>query len=144
MKIFRVTIYFAIAACVLSPVYAQTGDSIAINNPTSVNPDTINPDEENSYWQANYSSRPYYDKDKDYALYAPAYKYGVDLYKLNPGKRYEELDQVQLRNDWNRNQHKEDTGLVWGDAQAATRDAYNRIYEANHKNDLEEALKNVH
>lgn len=83
--------------------------------------------EENSYWQKNYSSRPYYSKSRNYSTYAPAYQYGVDLYNRNPGVPYSSLNQSQLSSGWNdtRNNSK----LDWSDAQLATRDAYNRLYE---------------
>ncbi len=82
---------------------------------------------ENTYWQDHYSSAPYYSNSRNYSIYAPAYQYGVDLYNKNPGVPYSSLNQEQLNSGWSnaRNQSQ----LDWSDAQLATRDAYNRLYE---------------
>lgn len=86
-------------------------------------------DTENTYWKEHYSSRPYYDKSRDYNNYEPAYRYGVDLYNQNPGVPYSSLNQEQLRNGWNNARDK--SQMDWSDVQIATQDAYNRLYESN-------------
>lgn len=86
-------------------------------------------DAENNYWQEHYSSRPYYNKSRDYNTYQPAYRYGVDLYNQNPGVPYSSLNQEQLKMGWNSARDK--SQMDWADVQIATQDAYNRLYESN-------------
>lgn len=82
-----------------------------------------------AYWNANFASRPYYNSSRTYANYEPAYRYGVDLYNQNPGKTYEDLNQVQISKDWLA--ARGGSSLNWTDADQATRDAYNRMVEVN-------------
>ena len=90
------------------------------------NNNTTSWDAENSFWSSNYSTRPYANSTRNYSVYQPAYRYGVDLYNQNPGKRYDDLNQPQLGTDWN--QARGTSNLDWSDAQLATRDAYDRMY----------------
>jgi hypothetical protein len=82
---------------------------------------------QNTYWRNTYSSRPYYSSSRDYSLYEPAYRYGVDLYNRNMCKPYESLSANQLNSGWG--QARGTSSLNWNDAQVATRDAYNRMYQ---------------
>ncbi|NDF11959.1 MAG: hypothetical protein EB060_03965 [Proteobacteria bacterium] len=82
---------------------------------------------ENDYWHNQYPSRPYYDRGRAYSTVEPAYRYGVDLYNQNPGRRYEELNQSQLSSGWDT--ARGTSTMNWNDAQNATRDAYNRMYD---------------
>ncbi|NDE91222.1 MAG: hypothetical protein EB059_08850 [Alphaproteobacteria bacterium] len=91
---------------------------------------TISWSSQSTYWQNNYSKRPYYNGTNSYVTYEPAYKYGIDLYNRNQGKPYNELDQSQLGKGWE--QSHGSSNLNWNEAQAATQDAYNRIYNNNH------------
>ncbi len=81
---------------------------------------------ENDYWRQNYASRPYYEQDRDYSAYEPAYRYGVDTYHQNPGLTYEDLDQKDLERGWNA--RRGNSAMEWNEAQDATRDAYRRAY----------------
>src|SRR5215213_10205152 len=38
--------------------------------------ESVNPTVEEGYWRENYKKRPYYQSDRDYDHYAPAYRYG--------------------------------------------------------------------
>lgn len=84
-------------------------------------------DAQNNYWRNNYSSRPYFSSSRNYSTYEPAYRYGVDMYNRNPGVRWEDIDQAQLSSGWVRT--RGNSSLSWSDAQMATQDAYNRMYE---------------
>ncbi len=106
-------------------VDVTTSNTTGINRTASTGTNTTW-NTENSYWRNNYASRPYYSQTMSYSAYEPAYRYGVDLYNRNPGKRYEDLDQSQLGNGWT--QARGTTTLSWDQAQAATRDAYTRMY----------------
>lgn len=83
-------------------------------------------DAENIYWRDNYPKRTYYNKDRDYSVYAPAYRYGVDMYNRTSGKVYSDISQEEMRRGWE--QARGDSSLSWDDAQLATRDAYTRMY----------------
>lgn len=87
---------------------------------------SYNWESENAYWRSNFPSRPY-SSGGQYSNYEPAYRYGVELYKLNRDKSYDQLDQPQVRAGWEQN--RAGSTLNWSDAQQATRDAYNRLYE---------------
>ena len=100
---------------------ATTGNS-SVNTTTSSNWDS-----QNSYWRNNYISRPYYNSTRDYSLYEPAYRYGYDMYSRNSGKTYNDLSQEELRRGWE--QARGNSNLNWNDAQMATRDSYNRLYD---------------
>lgn len=79
---------------------------------------------EKKYWQENYSSRPY-SRDMDYTSYEPAYRYGIETYNRNPGKKYDELSDADLRAGWER--FKDKSSLTWERAKEAVRDAYDRV-----------------
>lgn len=84
-------------------------------------------DSEIDYWRGRYPSVSYYNKDRDYSTYEPAYRYGMELYRQNLGKSYNELDTSRLSNGWS--QARGSSNLNWNDAQLATRDAYMRMME---------------
>lgn len=81
---------------------------------------------QNTYWRDNYASRPYAGT-RSYSTYEPAYRYGVETYNRNQGKRYEDLSQDELNRGWT--QARGSSSMNWNDAQQATRDSYNRLYE---------------
>lgn len=81
---------------------------------------------ENEYWRGHYSSRPYYEKERGYSVYEPAYQYGFDAYNEYGGKRYEDLDDARLKAGWER--AHANTGMSWEQARGASRDAYERLY----------------
>ncbi|NBO19098.1 MAG: hypothetical protein EBV03_07730 [Proteobacteria bacterium] len=84
---------------------------------------------QSTYWRSNYSSRPYYNRDKDFSMYEPAYRYGTELYNENKGRPYAELESERLSNGWTT--ARGSSTLNWNEAQLATQDAYNRMYEMN-------------
>jgi len=84
---------------------------------------------ENAYWQQNFSSRPYYQVGANYNTYQPAYQYGVNAYSQYNGQPYSAV-QTQLQNNWN--SARGNSNLTWAQAQKATQDAYERIYNIQH------------
>ena len=84
---------------------------------------------ENIYWRNKYRERPYYTNTRDYSLYEPAYRYGVDMYNRNADRRFDSLSQSELNRGWS--QARGNSTLNWDEARSATRDAYNRLYEMN-------------
>jgi hypothetical protein len=81
---------------------------------------------EDRYWRENYSTRPYYRQGQDYTTYEPAYRYGADLYERNEGKRYDQLSRDEIESGWDDARGESD--MNWTQAEQATRDAYNRVY----------------
>lgn len=108
---------------------AATGDTADKTGDTSASASDSRWEAQTAYWREKYPSRPYYNSTRGYEVYEPAYRYGVELYNLNRGRNYGALKQAQLRNGWA--QARGDSVLSWNEAQMATRDAYNRLYE-NH------------
>ncbi len=89
-------------------------------------------EDQNKYWRNKYPSSSYYNSSRDYTTYEPAYRYGVDLYNRNPNMSYDQLDQAQLSGGWDK--ARGSSSLDWSDAQMATRDAYNRMYDNRNSN----------
>ncbi|MBN8531286.1 MAG: hypothetical protein J0L97_05435 [Alphaproteobacteria bacterium] len=85
---------------------------------------SVNWDAENTYWRDNYRSRPYFNTSRSYSEMSPAYRYGWDLYDRSNSRAYNDLDQEQLRKNWE--QARGDSNLDWNTAEPAIRDAYNR------------------
>ena len=106
--------------------FADSLSDIATRDTRGVTSSSADWTAEDNYWRSNYASRPYYHQDRDYNAYQPAYRYGMDVYNRNPGKRYEDLDAEELQSNWATARGNSDLG--WNDAQEATRDAYNRLY----------------
>ena len=52
----------------------------------------IDPTAEDGYWHTNYANRPYVNRDYTYDDYGPAYRYGVEYYRTNPGRTFEESE----------------------------------------------------
>ncbi len=82
---------------------------------------------ENKYWRQNYPTRPYYNKSKNYSVYEPSYRYGMELYNMNPDTGYESLDQKKLREDWMK--ANKNSKLTWEQVEPAVRDSYMRLYD---------------
>ena len=59
-----------------------------------------------------------------YDDYGPAYRYGVDSYSSNPGRKFDDLDD-DLGRDWD--SRRGSSTLDWGRAKHATRDAWQRL-----------------
>jgi len=116
-----------------------TGSTTASNaaNSTGTVNNSTNWNTENTYWRNHYSSRPYYSNSTGYSTYEPAYQYGVTMYNQNNGRPYSDLNQTQLNSGWA--QARGTSNLTWSQAQAATQDAYNRLYTQNHNANLSSA-----
>jgi len=101
-----------------------TGDvnsGYVVNNP--------NWNSENAYWQQNFATRPYNQAGTSYNTIQPAYQYGVNAYSQYNGQPYSAV-QTQLQNNWN--SARGNSNLTWAQAQNATQDAYERIYNIQH------------
>ena len=76
-----------------------------------------------SYWRNNFASRPY-SAGRDYADYAPAYRYGQEAHSRYPGRRYEDVE-GDLQSGWDKAKGKSKLG--WQEAKAAVRDAWDHL-----------------
>lgn len=85
----------------------------------------IDPTAEDAYWRDNYSTRPYVDAGSSYDDYGPAYRYGVDSYRSNPGATF---DETGLATGWN--SARGTSSLGWEQAKNATRDSWQRAKDA--------------
>lgn len=88
-------------------------------------------DEEDRYWSSEYSKRSYFNASQDYKAYRGAYSYGYDLYGQNKGRRYDELNDSDLKAGWER--FKDKTELTWERAKDAVKDAYNRVFDRDER-----------
>ena len=83
----------------------------------------IDPTAEETYWRANYTSRPYVAASSTYDDYGPAFAHGVNAYREHPGKAFDEIDST-LAEDWQR--ARSTSTLTWDAARDASRDAWLR------------------
>lgn len=88
------------------------------------NEQTTNWDTEDQFWRSNYNTRPYYQPNTDYNSYEPAYRYGHDLQNRYRGQRFEDINESELKQDWESMKSK--TKQTWEDAKDAVKDAFNR------------------
>jgi hypothetical protein len=117
----------AIGASIAGPIGAAIGaaaGAIAGGLGGSNAAETINPTTENSYWEENYSSRPYVREDAAFDDYRPAYQLGWESRKRLAGRRFEEVES-DLGRDWDK--FKGESRLKWDEAKHATRDAWERV-----------------
>lgn len=91
--------------------------------------ESINPTFEHTYWRTNYMSRPYMVTDMTYDDYGPAYQYGWETRSLQPGKTFKDIEN-DLEQNWEKVKGK--SRLMWHQATAATRDAWDRVTPSKH------------
>jgi len=87
--------------------------------------EAIDPTLETEYWRQNFRNRPYYQRDKTFDDYEPAYRYGWES-ATRPdysGRRFDEVEH-DLRRGW---ETKGDAKQAWYEVREATRDAWNRV-----------------
>ena len=108
----------AVGAAVGAVVGGLAGKGIA---------EKIDPTAEDAYWHDNYANRPYFNREYSYDDYGPAYRYGVDFYRSDPSRSFEEAE-VQMQRDWDRQKGR--SRLKWEDARPATRDSWQRVSDA--------------
>jgi uncharacterized protein YcfJ len=99
-------------------VGAKAGDSIA---------EAVNPTDYTDHFEREYRSTPYYNADRDWNDYEPAYKYGYDTYGQYRGQRFEDVE-PQLERDWNST--KANSRLAWNEAKGAVKEGWHHIERA--------------
>lgn len=82
-------------------------------------------DEEDTYWTANYGTRPYASSgSKDYSYYRPAYRYGYEAATGNKGRAWDDVES-DLSQSWNSYEHRGTS--TWEQVKDAVRDAWDRV-----------------
>jgi hypothetical protein len=84
--------------------------------------------DEDAYWHHHYANEPYYANGYGYDAYQPAYLYGVESFHRYHGRRFEELNDAELRSEWERS-HGHGSRLDWAHAREAAHASYNRMLE---------------
>ena len=104
----------AVAGAVVGAVAGGLGGKAAA--------EALNPTAEEAYWREQYTKEPYYQTGRGYDDYAPAYRLGF----LGRSKANGSFDDVQddLSASWTT--QRERSTLNWGEAQAASRAAWQR------------------
>ena len=81
--------------------------------------------EDDSYWRANYRSRPYASSgNQDYTFFQPGYRYGYDAANRYQGRTWSEVES-DLAAGWNTFEHRGNS--TWEQMKAAVRDAWDRV-----------------
>lgn len=107
-----------VGAAVGGIVGAKVGDELA---------EAVNPTEYEDHFQRSYTSAPYYNADRNWDDYRPAYRYGYETYGRYRGRDFDEVE-PELRRDWDG--YRADSRLAWDDARLAVRDGWHHIERA--------------
>jgi len=85
--------------------------------------ESIDPTVEADYWREHYTREPYYEKEKDFADYGPAYQMSVARYRADA--TFEE-DEPLMASEWDN--RKESSTLHWLQARAAAKAGWDRLH----------------
>ena len=83
----------------------------------------VDPTVEDAYWRENFRKEAYYNKDRDFDFYGPAYRTGYEGRVKYHGRPFDEVED-DLRKDYVNNNGRIDS---WNEVKDATRSAWNRI-----------------
>lgn len=83
-------------------------------------------DTEDNFWFENFTSRPYALGPDFYERFRPAYRYGFESAQHHVGRQWEDAE-PDLREGWQRYEHRGDNSSTWDDIKAAVRDAWDRV-----------------
>jgi hypothetical protein len=81
---------------------------------------------EDNYWYENFSSRPYAPGPDYYDRFRPAFRYGFESASHSLGRTWDEAE-PDLKQGWERYQHRGERPAAWEEIREAVRDAWNRI-----------------
>ena len=79
------------------------------------------------HFRNNYQTASYYNKERDWNDYEPAYQYGYNQYGQREGQRFEDVEN-DLERGWETT--KANSRLAWGEAKEAVRDGWHHIERA--------------
>ena len=108
----------AVGAVVGAIAGAKTGGAIA---------EAVNPTEYRDHFQNTYTTTSYYNADRDWNDYEPAYQYGYQNYDKYRGQRFEDVE-AKLASDWDAS--RAESRLAWNEAKGAVRDGWHYIERA--------------
>lgn len=91
--------------------------------------EAIDPTAEDAYWQENYATQNWYEKDYTYDDYSPAFRTGYEGYRRHSttGKAFNDVES-DLARDYEK--AKGTSRLGWEKAKYATRAAWDRVERA--------------
>lgn len=95
--------------------------------------ESIDPTRQEAYWREFHRDRPDLAPATTFEDFGPAYSYGVHAYGIHPGRRFDEVE-AELGHNWSAMRGNSD--LSWEQARAATRDAWQRLYEIDRTREL--------
>jgi hypothetical protein len=81
---------------------------------------------EDNFWFENFSSRPYALGPDYYDRFRPAYRYGFESGRQSLGRTWEDAE-ADLREGWERYQHRGEQPSAWEEIKEAVRDAWDRV-----------------
>jgi hypothetical protein len=81
---------------------------------------------EDNYWTENFSSRPYALGPDYYDRFRPAYRYGFESGRQSLGRTWEDAES-DLREGWDRYEHRGEHSSAWEEIKEAVRDAWDRV-----------------
>lgn len=81
---------------------------------------------EDNYWTENFSSRPYTIGADYYERFRPAYRYGFESARRGGPRSWEDAE-PELREGWDRYEHRGDSRSTWEEIKEAVRDAWDRV-----------------
>lgn len=94
---------------------AKAGDSVA---------EAVNPTEYDEHWRSEYRNATYYDADRTWDDYAPAYGLGYYGRNYYAGRRYDDVES-DLERSWDK--VRGESRLAWNDARDAVRDGWHYV-----------------
>ena len=77
-----------------------------------------------SFWRANYSSRPYASSDRGFEYYRSAYRYGHDAAGRHGSSRWSDVE-AEVRHGWEKFEGRGER--AWDQIKDAVRDAWDRV-----------------
>lgn len=89
--------------------------------------EAVNPTAYTEHFQSSYNSTPYYNSERNWNDYEPAYKYSYDQYGSNAGKKFEDVE-GDLQRNWDST--RGNSRLAWNDAKGAVRDGWHYMERA--------------
>jgi hypothetical protein len=81
---------------------------------------------EDNYWTENFSSRPYALGPDYYDRFRPGYRYGFESAQHNVGRQWDEAE-PDLRQGWEKYEHRGESPTTWDEIKHAVRDAWDRV-----------------
>jgi len=109
------------------PGMVRTGGDRAISTGTGglAAGEDLDPVAEGDYWRENFRRRPYYQAEREFSEYEPAYRYGWERAGLSEyrNRSFEEIE-IDLRRGWESSE--EERRPSWDEARQPARDAFER------------------